>query len=370
MKKSTATEGIVHDYLREKAEELKTSNKASIDKKVAVATARDLLVIEELDKTLSKVFSKGWCCPPKYTGKRKHTPYKRIVNVILSDLHIGAHLDPAECPLEYNTLQESRRLGRVAQQVADYKTEYRGESRLIIHVLGDIIQGMLGHHARDGEPLTYQFAAALHYFVQFILFAAQNYPSVEIDMVPGNHGRNIAVHPDRAIHQRWDSIENMLYLAIKPAVLNSGVTNCIFNIPKTPYYVAQLFDAKLFGNHGDVGLKPGYVGKTIQVANLEKQIYKWNSARHIGGPFRIFVVGHLHTATMISLPGNVTLLTNGCLVPPDPFALSVGASDNTCSQWLFESTEKHPMGDGRCIIVDGAEDDSSYNDIISLFNGV
>jgi hypothetical protein len=59
-KKATATNKVIHDYLKEKVEQLDIFNKAGIDKKVAVATVRDLLVIEGLDKTLSKVFSKGW----------------------------------------------------------------------------------------------------------------------------------------------------------------------------------------------------------------------------------------------------------------------------------------------------------------------
>lgn len=365
MQKNAVSDSSVHAFLKEKAEKLKASNSASIDKKVAVATVRDFLVIEELDKILTRVFSKGWCNPPKYSGKRKHAPYRRIVNVILSDLHFGAHLDPAECPLEYNTLQESRRLGRVAQQVVDYKTEYRSETKLIIHLLGDIIQGLLPHDPRDGEPLAQQFATALHYLTQFVLFATQNYPSVEVHAVTGNHGRNIARHLDRAIHEKWDSIETMLYIALKTAVENTGVSNCKFNIPKTPYYVAQLFDTKLFGTHGDTVLKPGFTGRSINVANLEKQVYKWNAARHIGGPFDVYILGHVHTAAMVVLPGNITILTNSCLVPPDGFALSVGVPDNTCSQWLFESVEGHPVGDSRCIVVDGAENDIKYNKIIT-----
>jgi hypothetical protein len=363
----SATEKLVRDYLIEKALNLKESNRAGIDKRAAAAAGRDLLYMQELDKSLSKVFHKGWCTTPKYTGKRQHSPHKRIVNILLSDLHLGAHLDPQECPIEYNTVQESRRLGRVAVQVADYKRYYRKETKLIIHMLGDMIQGMLGHDPRDGEPLQKQFNMALSYLIQFVLFEAAQYPSVEIYCTPGNHGRNIARHQEKAVHQKWDSIENMLYVALRAAVYNSGVGNCKFFIPKTPYYIAPLFGSKLFGTHGDTVLRPGYPGRSINVANLAQQVCKWNTARNVGGPFDIFAVGHIHTATMVSLPGNVTLVTNGCLVPPDPFALSIGTPDNTCSQWMFESVEGHAIGDQRFIVVDGAENESKYNDIIKPF---
>jgi hypothetical protein len=368
LSKDTATEKIVRDYLITKALDIKVSNEASVDKRVAAATARDLLVVNTLTKSLAKVFTKNWCAPPKYTGKRLHAPHKRIVNILLSDLHFGSHLDPVECPMEYGTVQESRRLGRVAQQVADYKRQYRKETKLIVHLLGDIIQNQL-HDPRDGDPLTEQFAAAVHYLTQFVLFVAANYPSVEVNCNPGNHGRNMARHPDRGVQQKWDAIETMIYLAVKMAVANSGVTNVKFNIPKTPYYIVQLFDSKGFFTHGDTVFKPGFPGNSINVKALAHQVTKWNTSRNIGGPFAIFGMGHVHTGAIITLPGNVTVITNSCLVPPDAFSLSIGSPDNTCAQWLWESVEGHAIGDQRLIVVDGAENDSSYNDFIRPYGG-
>ena len=369
MPKNTATEKLVHDYLHAKALDLKTSSKASLDKKVAVATARDFLVAEQFQKSLDKVFRKGWATPPRYEGKRLHSPHKRIVNVLLSDLHFGSHLDPQECSIEYNTLQESRRLGRVVLQVADYKRQYRQETKLIVHLLGDIVQGQL-HDQRDGEPLAIQFAAAVHYLTQAIMFLSSQFPSVEVYCQTGNHGRNMSRHPDRAVNQKFDSIETMIYVACRTAVMNSGITNCKISIPKTPYYTAQLFDAKIFATHGDSVLRPGFPGRSINVSNLAQQVCKWNTARNIGGPFDIFACGHIHTASITHLPGNVAMITNGALVPPDAFSLSIGNPDNTCGQWVWESVEGHAIGDQRYVVVDGAEDEPKYNNIIKPFLGL
>ena len=369
MTKTIVSEKNVRDHLLEKVNQLKVFNKGSIDKKVAVATARDLLVVDELQKSLAKVFKKGWCVPPKYEGKRLHKPCQRIVNVLLSDLHFGAHLDPYECPIEYNTLQESRRLGRVALQVADYKRHYRKETKLIVHLLGDIIQAQL-HDPRDGDPLTQQFATSVHYLTQLVLFWCSQFPSVEIFCTSGNHGRNMARNPEKAVDQKWDSIETMIYYSLKEAILNSGVTNCKINIPKTPYYTVQLFDSKLFGTHGDTVLRPGNPGKSIQVDNLSRQICKFNSARNLDGPFQVFCVGHIHVGSITNLPGGVTMITNGCLIPTDAYALSVGYPDNTCGQYLWESVQGHAIGDQRFIVVDGAEDKPKYNDIIKPFQGL
>ncbi len=358
----------VRNHLLEKVGELRGSNQVNIDKRVAVATARDLLVVQELQKSLEKVFSKGWCSPPKYQSKKSNKPCKRILGNPLGDLHFGSHLDPYECPMEYNTIQESRRLGFIAEQVADYKTQYRQDAKLAILLLGDIIQNQL-HDPRDGEPLAFQFSAAVHYLTQYIMFQAAQFPQVEVYCTSGNHGRNLARHPERAIQNKYDSIETMIYYAIKMAVLNAGVTNCKFFIPKTPYFIVPLFNNKLMGTHGDTVIKPGNPGKSINVADLAKQVCKWNTARNIGGPFQVYIVGHIHTGSITKLPGNITMITNGCLVPPDAFALSIGNPDNTCGQWIFEATPDFPVGDSRFLSVDLADDKPKYNSIIKPFSG-
>ena len=56
MTKTTVSEKHVRDHLLEKVGELKLSNEGVIDKRVAVATARDLLVVEELQKGVDKGF--------------------------------------------------------------------------------------------------------------------------------------------------------------------------------------------------------------------------------------------------------------------------------------------------------------------------
>ena len=368
-KDTTIDETIISDYLWQKALDLGVANKNCLDKKASIALAKDMLVARLFIQSLKSRFTKGWATPPKYNGKRLHSPHKRIVNILLSDLHFGSHLDPEECPVEYNTVQESRRLGRVALQVADYKRQYRKETKLVVHLLGDIIQGQL-HDPRDGDPLSIQFTAAVHYLTQLVMFWSSQYPNIEVYCTPGNHGRNLSRHPDRAIQQKFDSIETMVYTAVRMAVLNSGVKNCKFIIPKTPYYTVQLFNSKLFGTHGDTVLKPGYPGRAINVSNLEKQVYKWNAAKNIGGPFDIFVCGHVHFASITSLPGNVSMITNGALVPPDAFSLSIGSPDNTCGQYMFESVEGHAIGDQRFIVVDSADSEPKYNDIIKPFVGL
>jgi hypothetical protein len=52
------------------------------------------------------------------------------------------------------------------------------------------------------------------------------------------------------------------------------------------------------------------------------------------------------------------------------FPCSIAIPDTTCGQWLWESVPNHVIGDQTFIVVDGAEDNSSYNDIIKPFKGL
>ncbi len=192
---------------------------------------------------------------------------------------------------------------------------------------------------------------------------------MKVFCTPGNHGRNKVRHQERAVQQKWDALETIIYAAVKRAVLATGVDNVEFEIGKKPYYVADLFGAKAFFTHGDTVLKTGYPGNKIDVSGLYHQICKWNSARNIEGPFSIFCVGHVHVGSLTNMPGGVVMITNGCLVPPGPHALSIGSPDVSCGQWLFESTPGHPVGDQRFINVDGAEKSAEYNKVIKPFSG-
>ncbi len=358
-------DSAVRDYLVERGSQIRNSDRRHLATKTAVAAARDLNVLADLDTTLDRVFAKGYVTPKAYKGlKSKHQ--ERYVNIVLSDLHYGSSIDPRECPNAFGPHEEARRTGRVVDQVAEYKRSYRKETSLKVHVIGDIIQNQL-HDMREGTPLTEQFCAALHYLVQAVFFWASEYPHVDVYCTPGNHGRNKSRHDERAVHQKWDGIESMIYRALAKAVEASKLPNVKVHIGLRPYYVVDLFDHKAFATHGDTVFTVGYPGRVIQVDKLQKQVLKWNAARNVGGPFSLFFAGHVHIGSLIHLPQKVMVMTNGCLVPSDPFAVSIGSPDVTCGQYLFESVRGYPVGDQRFITVDDADGDKGYERLVKPY---
>ncbi len=318
-------------------------------------------------ETIATKIFKSKIVPSGYSTKGKSTKHgiKRELNLLLSDLHFGAALDGRITPLPYGFKEESRRLAQVVLQAAEYKEQYRNETRLRLHLGGDIIQGQL-HDPRDGEPLSAQTCDAIYLLTQAVAFLASRFPEVYVDCFSGNHDRITARHKDRATLDKWDSISTIIYYAIKTAT--AGLKNVEISIPRTPYITYESFGAKCFGTHGDTVLNVGYPGSAINVRSLETQINKINASLANREEYKLFFVGHVHTGTLVHLGNGVKLITNSALIPPDQYSLSIGSFENSCGQSLWESVLGHVVGDYRFVEVDGSTDrDASLNKIIKPF---
>lgn len=355
---------IVED-LEETTSEFQKSFQYSRNRSLAIVQARDSLLIDQFRTAIQGVFSAGVKVQPYKPAKKKATT--RVLNTIWSDLHFHSLLDPREVPMAYGPVEEARRMAAVAVQVAEYKRQYRDETSLVINIAGDIIQGQL-HDPRDGAPLAEQCAAAIHILVQAIAFQCSQFKHVTVECTPGNHGRNTARHHGRATLQKWDSIETIVYVAIKAAL--SRIPNVTVNISHRPYILYKNFGKTTFVTHGDTVLKPGYPGSTIDVAGVRKQINEFNAARPEEERATLFAVGHVHVGSITRLPNGAIFMSNGCLIPPDAYAQSIGVHDTACGQWIWESVEDHLVGDTRFAVVDSYTDkDAKLDKIITPFTG-
>lgn len=357
-------ESQVADFLLEYAQYNRGMFRVLRNRKATITAANNQIFLEEYER-VAKVLFKEKITPYKYSLKLDRTPKARIVNLALGDLHFGALLDSSEVPSDYGPVEEARRLAAVCLQAAEYKVQYRKESKLYIHLLGDIMQGQL-HDARDGAPMAAQIASCQYYLLQAVSFLASVYPEVEIFCTPGNHGRNKVRHQERAVVQKWDSLETTIYTGLKLMVAH--LKNVTVHIPKTPYYLAKAFDQTGFFTHGDTVLEVGFPSKGIDVAKAKAKI---NSMIVSGIDAQLFMVGHVHCGSTVHLDNGVILMTNGCLIPSDHFAQSKGIITTKCTQWLWESTARHIVGDQRLLGVDEYTDkDRSLDKIVKPCTGL
>jgi hypothetical protein len=358
-----ANERSVLDYLQQRGLEDETRVRVRRNSAATAAVGREALFSDQLKDALSEVFTERVI--PKFKPGKSKGKTQRILNVIFSDTHYGSDLDPRELGHKYGPVEEARRTAAVCREVAQYKLHYRSETELYVHILGDIIQGQL-HDQRDGKPLAEQASAAIRIFVNAITYLAQAFPKgVTVLCTPGNHGRNSARHRERAVNQKWDSIETIIYTAIKEAVRNISNVKVLVDYPAE--YEFESFDNVGYATHGDTHFNPGYPGKNVDAGGLKRQMDSKNNARVLAGkkPYSLFIVGHVHVGTMLHLPGGAIALTNGCLLPPDAYAKTIGIDTTSCGQWMWESVKGHIVGDARFITVDFDTDkDDSLDGII------
>lgn len=298
-------------------------------------------------------------------GKAVKSGIQRELNILLSDLHFGSDLDPRYGPMKYGTVEEARRLAHVVKTVCNYKRDHRKETRLRVHLAGDIIQGQL-HDQRDGDILAAQCARAIHLLKQAIEVFASEFPEVVVDCTTGNHDRFTSRHPERPTYEKSDSLATIIYYSVKKST--ERLENVSFEITRKPYLTYDSFGAKCFGTHGDTVLNPGYPGSVINAKNLEAQINRINASLPNADEYKLFFIGHVHVGTVIHMGNGAILITNGALIPSDQYSISIGLFENACGQSMWESVPGFVVGDYRFISVNGKTDkDESLDEVIQPF---
>ncbi len=355
----------VAGYLLDAAQDLQERNGVVRNRAITTAYARDELFRQELTAAMSTIFKNKIVAKP-YKAKKKQIT-ERQVNLLLSDLHFGAMLDPREVPSRYGTTEEARRFAAVVVQAGEYKPQYRDETTLTVHLAGDIIQNQL-HDARDGAPLAEQIASAIHLLTQGLAYLATRYKQVEVHCATGNHGRFVSRHKERATFQKWDSIETIIYFAVQTALKH--LPNVTVEIGYTPYYLYDSFGKRGMVTHGDTVIRPGFPGSSIDIRGVRGQINEFNAALQTHEQVSLFAVGHVHTASVVQMGNGAVFVSNGALIPPDAYAGSIGIHESVCGQTLWESVPGHIFGDYRFLCVDSYTDkDKSLEQVVQPFKG-
>lgn len=350
------SERQVFDFLKGRALEEMGRGEQQTARSISLTSARQQLFLEQFKEMAGEVF-KGKLAPSGYALKLKKRRTKRLLNMLLSDLHIGARLEANQHPYPFGPEEESRRLAHVVMNAIEYKTDHRDDTELNLYLAGDVIEGLLMHELRSGAPLVEQAVAFMRHIVQALLLLSAHFPKVHVYCQTGNHGRNKLIHNARATHNKFDSHEGILYHAIKVAMEVGRIQNVDVQVPFTPYCAVPLFNHWAMVTHGDMGpVNFGNPGKNIDVGRITADIAKINAnLTYEGHHYSVVAGGHVHTGAHIFLPGTRVII-NPALIPPNWNALALGYVGNACGQWLWESVADHPVGDMRLIEVGPAQD--------------
>lgn len=290
---------------------------------------------------------------------------ERTQHLIISDTHWGSDLDPSVGVRKYGVEEESRSLAKICIETAEYKRQYRKETKLIVPILGDVLCGKL-HDREYGADLSQQMARAIHLMVEGLLFLCSQYPSVEAYGVGGNHDRITSRHPGRASTGKEDNYAIPLYFAVKKAL--AKIPNFKMSIPLSSNIIYEANGHHYYGTHGDTNFNIPNPNSSLNIKNIENSVNKLNAYEN-GPRYKVVVVGHHHSGMILHLANGVTLIVNPPLTPVDQYAASINIDpDGPSGQWLFESVDGHAVGDSRFLEVNESDRcDASLNKIIPVF---
>jgi hypothetical protein len=347
---------------------------AKLGRESNVVRSNQELFLATFQKRMGEVLAKHAHYKPfgysfKQHGKTPPGETGRVLNLALSDLHFGTWLDPREVPYRYGYVEEARRLASVIKRTCEFKRDYRDETDLVVWLGGDLIAGLI-HDIPAHLALAEQVADAMWLLRQALIILAGEFRKVTVYCSSGNHDRNVTRHRERASSQKWDSYSTHIYFGLKLALAH--LPNVTVNIPRTAYIEHHPFPhQRVYLTHGDTNLNPGNPGKSINVSSLETQMLRINdgeTSRDLK-PFGLFVVGHVHIGSLTHVATG-DLITNGCLIPPDPYAISVGYTSTKNGQYLWESTKTRLVGDSRFLEVDRNTDkDADLDKLITPWDG-
>lgn len=302
-----------------------------------------------------------------FKPRNSKTEIDRVVTFNNGDTHWGADLLAEKGTVEFGPLEEARTQASFIKNVIEYKSDHRDKTKLVWNIQGDMIENILHGHS-GAAPLTEQWCRAVYYLSHSAGQLASNFREVQVNCQTGNHGRNLSLHPGRATAEKWNSLETMLYFAVKSATAH--LPNVTWDIPKAPYSVYSIFDFNYLMAHGDGNFNPGNPGRSINAKEMKRKIHEWNSDISLGKKINVSQVGHVHTYTVIYLDDGTVMMTNGGATPANEFAQILGHRRNRLLQGIYEITPSFACGDMRAIDATDAHKDKSLDSIIPPWKGI
>jgi hypothetical protein len=315
----------------------------------AKAVATDDLFFKTVEEIVSKV--KPGSVDFKLPARDKFL--ERHQHLLISDTHFGSDLSPEVGCRKYGPEEEARSFGKIIIETAEYKRQYRKNTKLWVNLNGDIIQGEV-HDPSNYEYISKQCTRAINVLQHGLELLAHEYPEIEVNCAIGNHDRLAARHgTNRAMQGKDDSWAYIIYFSLKKYF--SKYPNVKFNLNRLPWITYDSFGSHFYGTHGDTHIQLPYPSSNINVTNIQTQINKLN-ARVNGPRYSVVFAGHVHVGMMLYLQNGVILITNPPLIPTDEYGLSLNVDpDAPTGQWLWESVEGFPVGDSRFLRITEAD---------------
>jgi hypothetical protein len=238
----------------------------------------------------------------------------------LTDHHIG-QITPSFNESVYDARLEH--LFQSTMKIASLHRNLYPINDLRILITGDMVHGENVFQGAKVESIERgarsQIIVALLKLSEFILSLKQEFLTVEVDLVPGNHGRYSREAPKTS---NWDL---MLYDQLKLKLEPYGIK---VNISNTFYKIVEIQGLRFFIFHGD----QFKASQGVPWFALTKGLQSWY-VTYSG--FDYAVCGHFHRDDFLRLNAKAKLIMGASMVTDDPFTEEVIKTSSIPCQWTW-----------------------------------
>lgn len=300
--------------------------------------ARNQSLVDRLVDEITFLAPKSYSSAPTIFKARPSSGSSQSGVLLLSDSHVGQVISPNQTLGfgGYDFTKFLERLKFLESSVASILENHTNAkvSELVVPILGDIIDGALGHGAEAGQlnPTFNQFFFGAHAIAQFLRNLAAYVPAVRIFCVAGNHPRWPHQKKMPTLN-RFSNLDTFLYVMI--AALTRDVKNITWRIDSQPVAVFGVQGFECFALHGDtwrggdkaLGIPVHSIGRQISATTQLYSKSKQSTPNY-------YLAGHFHSPMTLSHT-NGEVLVNGAFPGVDTYAMASNFTPCDPIQRLF-----------------------------------
>lgn len=274
---------------------------------------------------------------------------------LLSDTHIGNHVDPEETGglgnYSYEIfLERLNGLGAAIRSIVNgYHRPVHPVPRLVMPFLGDMIENIeiFGSQLEGVDlPLAKQFLFAVDDLSQFIVELLDTFETIFVPILTGNHGR-IGRKGAHKRHLNWDYlIGEMIKRKLEP--YRDRIT---IEVPMAAFALIDIEGYRWLLRHGD-GIK-SWGG--IPYYGIQRSTGRWIAILAADNKrFDYMAMGHFHAPAHLPFTGGETII-NGCFPGTTEFSVEVIESLSRPMQFFGMVHPEHGLGARYPIYLDGGK---------------
>lgn len=271
--------------------------------------------------------------PSPITGDDPHT-----MVALISDAHYGETVDMYD--IRYNMDICERRIEHLTQKIIRFRelnSQDHPINKVVAVFLGDMISGNIHEELAESNesPVSDQLVRMAHLMVDVIGSLSENFPEVEVIVMPGNHPR-LTKKPRHK--RKYDNLEYIMGEMVKAIVRD--IDNVEVIVPKDLIYVHDIEGHKVGFTHGDGYKSTSFAGIPFYGLARKRAAFQ-EGLKGLGmPPVDMLMMGHFHQ--LLWWPGRgCDLIVNGSIKGPDEYAFDTMHAGDEAQQALITINKRH-----------------------------